>query len=94
MSNKSIISFSSNASFHWVDLREDVNKPYFYYVAEYERYESDYDEKYFMSREKAEADALSRLDDWDTTINELPAPDEDGKVWHHYIRAEIRNFND
>ena len=94
MSNKTIISFSSNTSFHWVDVRTDVNKPCFYYVADYERYETDYDEKYFMSREKAEADALSRLDDFNTTINEFPAPDEDGVVWHHYIRAEIRNFND
>ena len=94
MSNKTIISFSSNSSFHWVDLREDVNKPCFYYVANYERYETDYDEKYFMSCEKAEADALSRLDEFETTINELPAPDENGEVWHHFIRAEIRNFND
>ena len=94
MSNKSIISFSSNTSFHWVDLRENVNKPYFYYVAEYERYEADYDERYFMSREKAEANALSRLDECNTTINEFPAPDEEGYVYHRYIRAEIRNFND
>ena len=94
MTTKTIIPFSSNPSFHWNDIREDINKPCFYYVAEYERYETDCDDKYFISREKAEANALSRLDDFNTTINELPAPDEDGDVWHHYIRAEIRNFND
>lgn len=94
MSTKTTIPFSSNSSFYWVDLREDINKPYFYYVAEYERYETDYDDKYFMSYEKAEANALSRLDDFNTTINEFPAPDENGDVWHHFIRAEIRNFND
>ena len=94
MTNKTTISFSSNPSFYWVDLRENINKPCFYYVAEYERYEADMEDKYFMSREKAEIDALSRLDDFNTTINEYPGPDEDGEVWHRYIRAEIRNFND